>query len=117
MRFTRLQRAIEESRTLNDTHDTPSQGGADEIVKTPRKRNKKSGNSDEEGASVVRTPTSSRLALAPPSSKGVPNSNDTAQESDSDDVPRVTKKPRKSFIKNVVTPSLSGLQASNSLVS
>lgn len=109
MRFTRLQRAIEESRNLIGTHGTPSQGGTDKTVKTPRKRIKKSGSSDEDGASVVRTPTSGRLALESRSSKSVSNSNDTTHESDSDDMPRATKKLRTSFIKNVVTPSLSSL--------
>lgn len=94
MRYTRLRRAIE-SGTLIGTHGTPFQGGADKIVEARRKRNKISDDSDE-GASVFRTPTSGRLAQESESSKGVPDSNDTAQESDSDDVPRVKKQRRTS---------------------
>lgn len=136
MRYTRLRRAIE-SGTLIGTHGTPFQGGADKIAEGRKKRKKISDESDEEGAPVVRTPTSSRLALESRPSKAVRDSNDNTQESDTDGKPGAKNK-RRGAIKsedllpdacfsdtNLVsqpkihthTPFVSGFQASNSLVS
>lgn len=95
MRYTRLRRAIE-SGTLIGTHGTPFQGGADKTTDARRKRNKRSDDSDEESASVIRTPISGRLPLESGSSKGVPDSDDTARESESDDMRRTKKQRRTS---------------------
>lgn len=95
MRYTRLRRAIE-SGTLIGTHGTPFQGGADKTAEARKKRKKISGDSDEEGASVDRTPTSGRLALESGSYKSVSDFDEMAQEIESDSVPSAKKQRRAS---------------------
>lgn len=140
MRYTRLRRAIE-GGTLIGTHGTPFQGGAEKIAEARKKRKTISDDTDEEGPSAVRTPNSGRLALESGSSNDVQGSNDTVQESNSDDVPRVKKQRQTSRTpleaikseapadvfhfgmsravpsKNVVTPFNCSGQTSNSLAS
>lgn len=103
MRYTRLRRAIE-SGTLIGTHGTPFQGGADKIAEGRKKRKKISDESDEEGAPVVRTPTSGRLALESRPSKAVRDRNDNTQESDTEDTPGAKKKRRRAIKSEDVLP-------------
>ncbi|MCJ1466350.1 hypothetical protein MMC07_004969 [Pseudocyphellaria aurata] len=95
MRYTRLRRAIE-SGTLIGTHGTPFQGGTDKTTEARRKRNKRSDDSDEESAFVTRTPIGGRLPHGSGFSKGVPDSEDTAQEGESDEMRRTKKQRRTS---------------------